>query len=226
MNLDVCVTRNFWPARMNDETPNRMTASSAACRGGNDRPIRRFFASLNRGVLWAIVILALSVLPAKAEVSREYQIKAVFLYNFAQFTQWPEGALPAEKSPIIIGIVGPDPFGPTLVETVHGETILGHPLIIEHFAHPADIKTCHILFISQPEVRHCDEILKTIKGKPVLTVGDTDSSASASAIIRFVVEKNKVHFRVNAEAARAANITLSSKLLRVAEVPPTEGRPP
>jgi len=208
---------------MNDGTPNLLTANSAAFRGGIGRAVRRSSAGFN---LLAILFLALNILPAKAQVSREYQIKAVFLYNFAQFTQWPESAFAGEKSPIIIGIVGSDPFGQTLAETVRDESIQGHPLMIEHYARAADIKTCHILFISQPEIRHCDEILNAVKGKPVLTVADSDSAASAAVMIRFAVENNKVHFRVNSGAARAAKLDLSSKLLRVAEATPGGGGPP
>jgi len=159
----------------------------------------------------------------EAQVSREYQIKAVFLYNFAQFTEWPESAFPSEKSPIIIGVMGPNPFGSALEETVRGETVQGHPLAIEHYTRAADIKSCHILFIPQQEIRQTDEIVKGMKGKPVLTVADTDGAASAAAIVRFVVENNKVHFRINPEAARAANIILSSKLLRMAEATPGGG---
>lgn len=207
---------------MNDRTPNRMTANSAAFSGGIGRTDWRFFARL----ILAVLFLTLNILSAKAQVSREYQIKAVFLYNFAQFAQWPDSAFSAEKSPIIIGIVGSDPFGPALAETVHDESIQGHPLVIEHYARPADIKTCHMLFVSQPEIRHCDEILKAVKGKPVLTVADSDATAAAGVIIRFAVENNKVHFRVNSDAARVANISLSSKLLRVAEATPGAGGPP
>jgi len=195
----------------------------AACSAGK-RSVWRFITGLR--VLCAIAVLALSGLPVEAQVSREFQIKAVFLYNFAQFTEWPENAFPNEKSPIVIGIVGPDPFGPTLEETVRGETIQGHPLTVEHYARVADIKACHILFITQPEIRHIDDILKSVKEKPVLTVADTDGAASAAAIIRFVVENNKVHFRINPEAARAANVSLSSKLLRVADASPSGGKVP
>jgi len=206
---------------MKDGTASLSSQSSPARRDGYGHTVLRLISRFG----FLVVILALSALPAKAQASREYQIKAVFLYNFAQFTEWPESAFPGEKSPIIIGIVGPDPFGPTLAETVHDETIQGHPVVIEHYAHAADIKTCHILFISQPEIRHYDDVTKIVKGKPVLTVTDTDSAASTPAIIRFVVENNKVHFRVNAEAARSANISLSSKLLRVAEATPAGGSP-
>jgi hypothetical protein len=179
----------------------------------------------NFALITAIAMLALGVLPVQAQVSREYQIKAVFLYNFAQFTQWPQSTFATDKSPIVIGVVGADPFGTSLTETIHGETIQGHPLVIEHYTHPADIKTCHILFVSQPESRRYDEITKIVKGKPVLTVSDTASAATSAAIIQFVIENNKVHFRVNTDAARAVNIDLSSKLLRVAEAPAGGGAP-
>jgi hypothetical protein len=186
---------------------------------------RRLPAAVHVGFFCALAFLLVSGSPVKAQVPREYQLKAVFLYNFAQFTEWPPSAFTDDKSPIIIGIVGADPFGSALEDTIHGETISGRPLVVQHYAHAADIKTCHLLFISQPEVRHTEEILKTVQGKPVLTVADTDGPATAQVIIRFVVENNKVHFRINAEAARTASINLSSKLLRVAELSPGRATP-
>ena len=71
-----------------------------------------------------------------------------------------------------------------------------------------------------------DEILKAVKGKPVLTVADMDNPTTSGVMIRFVVENNKVHFRINAQAARVANISLSSKLLRVADAGPSGRTPP
>jgi hypothetical protein len=174
----------------------------------------------------AIAFLLLGSLTASAQLSREYQLKAVFLYNFAQFTEWPTNAFADDKSPIIIGIVGADPFGSVLEQTTRGENVGGHPLTVQHFARAEDIKTCHLLFIPQTETRHVEEILKAVSDKPVLTVADMDSPLTASVVIRFVVENNKVHFRINASAARAANITLSSKLLRVADVAPSGRTPP
>jgi hypothetical protein len=176
--------------------------------------------------LFTLALLFLSLGSAKAQVSREYQLKAVFLYNFAQFTDWPTNTLADDKSPIVIGIIGPDPFGSALEETIRNETVGGHPLSIQHYSSPADIKTCHILFITQPEIRHVDEILKAIDGKPVLTVSDADNPAAARVMIRFAVENNKVHFRINTDAARAANVSLSSKLLRVAEATPSRRTAP
>jgi hypothetical protein len=200
----------------------------ATAPGGRESgsSLLRFILGLNSGILCAAAVLALGNLPATAQVSREYQLKAVFLFNFAQFTDWPDSAFANDKSPIIIGIVGPDPFGPALEATLRDESIKGRPLVLEHYSQVSDIKTCHILFVTQSDVRHMGEILNSVKEKPVLTVADSDSAASAGAIIRFSLQNNKVRFRINAEAARVANISLSSKLLRVADASPAGGSAP
>jgi hypothetical protein len=187
---------------------------------GKSAGLALWMTAFNIRFLWAFVVLALSGSIAQAQMSREYQLKAVFLYNFAQFTEWPDGAFADEKSPIVIGVLGTDPFGRDLAETVRDETVRGRPLVVQQYRHADEIKTCHILFISQPEIRHVDDIVKSLKGKPVLTVADADGATSAGAVIRFIVENNKVHFRINQQAAREANLTLSSKLLRVADAPP------
>jgi hypothetical protein len=171
--------------------------------------------------LFGLAYILFGIGRVQAQVSREYQLKAVFLYNFVQFTEWPTNVFAGTNSPIVIGIVGPDPFGPALEAILRGENVAGRPLTVQHFAQPADIKSCHLLFITQPEIRHVDEILKIVKDKPILTVCDTDTPATGQVMIRFAVENNKVHFRINAQAARRENISLSSKLLRVADMAPT-----
>lgn len=190
---------------------------------GNRRPpgVARSVPHLS---LLGALALALSALSAEAQASREYDLKAVFLFNFAQFTEWPPTAFTGENSPLIIGIVGKDPFGAALEDTVRGEKVQGRPLEVQHYARADQINTCHILFISASETRRMEEIVNSLRGKPVLTVADADGPATKGVMVRFVVENNKVHFRINQEAARAANLTLSSRLLRVAESLP--GRVP
>ena len=183
-------------------------------------------AVLNRPLLFvAFLLFFCGFSSSQAQVSREYQLKAVFLYNFAQFTEWPTNAFADQKTPIIIGVIGTDPFGHSLEDTVKGETIEGHPFVIVHYSRADEIKTCHILFISQSENRHMDEIVRSLKAKPTLTVADMDGPANAGVVIRFTVENNKVHFRVNQQAAADANLILSSRLLRVADATPP-GRAP
>jgi hypothetical protein len=188
--------------------------------------VLHFILSLHSRILCAAAVMALGNLTVEAQASREYQLKAVFLFNFAQFTDWPDSAFANAKSPLVIGIVGADPFGSALKATIHDESIKGRPIVLEHYSHVADIKPCHMLFITQPELRHIDEIVNSVKDKPVLTVADNGGAASAAAIIRFTLQNNKVHFRINVEAAQAAKLSLSSKLLRVADATPPGGTVP
>jgi len=153
-----------------------------------------------------------------AEPSREYKVKAVFLFNFAQFTEWPSNAFPAPDSPIVIGTLGNNPFGDFLRETVSTEMVRGHKLVVEHYQKVEEIRNCHILYIGQSEADRLEHDLNVLKGRPVLTVSDVENAAYRGVMIRLLTEKNKVRLRVNLDEARAAGLNLSSKLLRVAEV--------
>ncbi len=207
------------PANIERDSGNPVSA--VICYGFR---VLSVFQSRFIGFIWALLVFLLSTDSGEAQASREYQLKAVFLYNFAQFSEWPKDAFESANSPLVIGILGNDPFGRTLDETVNGETVNSRHILIEHYRRAEDIKACHILFINQTEARQMDEIVNSLKGKPILTVCDSDNAAFAHSIICFAVENNKVHFRINQEAAKAANITLSSKLLRVADAAPP-GRP-
>ncbi len=123
-----------------------------------------------------------------------------------------------------IGILGDDPFGPFLDETVRGERVGARPIQVRRYHRIADIEECNILFISRSENERVPEILSALKHRPVLTVSDGDGFASQGGIIQFFTDKNRIRIRINLDAAEAANLTISSKLLRVAEVVRTPRR--
>ena len=155
---------------------------------------------------------------SQSVANKEYQIKAVFLFNFAQFVEWPTNAFPEAQGPLVIGVLGENPFGTYLDEIVRGEEVNKRPLVIQHYRRAEEIKTCHILFISQSEMDRLDQILASLKGRSILTVGDAESFAKQGGMIRFITEKNKVRFGINVAAAKAAKLTISSKLLKPAEI--------
>lgn len=155
-------------------------------------------------------------LPAQTPVTREYQLKAVFLFNFTQFVEWPPTSFSTEQSPLIIGILGENPFGSFLEQTVAEEKINGHPVIVQYYNNAQDLKTCHILFINQAKNR--EPILAALKEKDVLTVSDTPDFLKQGGIIRFFTRNNKIQFQINLEASKAANLEISSKLLRLADI--------
>lgn len=178
---------------------------------------KRWSAGWRMAVLIWLAVWGLNLAAAQT-ISREYQLKAVFLYNFAQFTEWPTNAFPGTNSPVIIGVLGKDPFGRILDETVRGETINGRPLVVQRYNRVEDIKECHVLFVSASEGNQLSPVFASVKSRAILTVGETDNFVLSGGIIRFAIAANKIRLRINLDAARRANLSISSKLLRLADI--------
>lgn len=168
--------------------------------------------------LAALAIGIASNVPLDAQAVSEYQIKAVFLFNFAQFVDWPAGAFPGPTTPIVIGVVGEDPFGALLDRTVQGERINNRPIAARRFRRVEEVDLCHVLFISRSETARLDQVLARLQNRPILTVGEVDGFAFRGGMIGFVTENNKVRMRINADSAKAAGLVISSKLLRPATI--------
>jgi hypothetical protein len=151
------------------------------------------------------------------------QVEAVFLFYFSQFVDWPPGAFAGEGSPIVIGVLGDDPFDGTLDQAVAGERVDGRPIAVRRLKSIAEAKGCQILYISSSEAPQLAQILDALKGRNVLTVSDLDHFVESGGMIRFVLIDQHVRLRINAGAAQAAGLKLSSKLLRAAAPAPGEG---
>jgi YfiR/HmsC-like len=178
------------------------------------------FLSAKR-LMACVAALALIASPAGGAAHlepSEYGLKSVFLYQFCRFMEWPDSAFSSPNDPLIIGVVGEDPFGPLLKEAVQGETYHGRPIRIEHYRSARDIKRCHILFVSRSDIDQMSEITSMIAGKSVVTVGETDGFLDRGGMIALTADRNRVRLRVNASTLRAAKVDVSSKLLRVAEI--------
>jgi hypothetical protein len=158
------------------------------------------------------------------DVSTEYKFKAVFLFHFAQFVDWPANTFSSPQAPLVIGILGDNPFDNYLNETVQGENVNGHPMVIQLCHNLGDATNCQVLFISNSEKTRLDQTLAALKGKTILTVSDIDQFPEDGGIIGFVTVDGKIHFRINTDAARDANLVFSSKLLRLAEIVTTQNK--
>ncbi len=157
---------------------------------------------------------------ANSAASSEYLIKAGFTYNFAKLMQWPANAFPQPDSPIVIGILGPDPFGSTLEEVLAGKKVNARSFVVKHLKWGMDLRDCNILFVSATEAPHLEELFRQLKGQPVLTIGQMPDFARRGGIINFILEDDKVRFEVNVEAAKQADIAISSRLLTLAKIIP------
>jgi hypothetical protein len=168
----------------------------------------------------AAVALACAALatPVRAGAPSEHQVKAAFLYNFANFVKWPEGALGPAGAPLKVCVVGTDPFGAALEEAFRGQVVHGRRVEISRGPTLAALGRCHILFLSQSEQGHWPELLKELRGTPTLTVGDGPPLVRQGGMVSFVIEAKRVRFEINPGAAEHAGLRISSKLLALARI--------
>lgn len=148
----------------------------------------------------------------------EYRVKAVFLYNFTQFVEWPPASFQGSDDPFVVGILGEDPFGEYLEEVVEGEQTNGRPLSIRRFDTEKDVSDCHVLFVNLADPDQTASILENLKGQSILTIGEQDGFLESGGMVRFISVNSKIHFQINPDASSAADLKISSKLLRVADI--------
>ncbi len=171
---------------------------------------------------------------AESAQSLEYQVKAAFLYNFFQFVDWPEEKPADSNKPVIIGIIGEDPFG-NAFEPIKDKKVKGRSVVIKRFKSFEELKKstekdkpesgqeiktlteCYLLFICSSEQKNLKEIINTVKDHDVLTVGETEGFLEAGGIIKWFVEEKKIRFEINVTAAEQAKLKIRSELLRLAK---------
>ena len=190
-----------------------------------ERSVKLMFRRL--GILIVALSVSLSWVPGAftqardASDSSEYLIKAGFIFNFAKFVEWPASSFAQPDSPIVIGILGTDPFGALIDQIVQDKKIGARGFVVKRLKWGPDLKDlreCKILFVGASEKVHIDDLVQAVKGLPILTVGETPGFAEHGGVIRFVLEDNRVRFEVNVEAARQADLTISSRLLTLARI--------
>ena len=179
---------------------------------------RRASQRLTMALVLALLVGAAQDASAQSSPSPEYQLKAVFLYHFTQFVEWPPEAFAATDAPFVIGVMGDDPFGDYLDETVRGEVVAGRTIVAERLGWGDDLERCHILFVSPSESWRQPRLLRRLEGSPVLTVADAEGFAELGGMVEFATERDRIRLRINAEVARAAGLALSSKLLGLARI--------
>lgn len=154
---------------------------------------------------------------AAPKIPGEYDVKAAFLYNFITFTDWPSSAFENPSSPIVIGVLGKDPFGPTLDAMMNGERVKDRPLIVWRVTRPEDLRRCHILFVSGSESKQAGEIIRQLRTEPVLTISDIPGFAEAGGAVGFTTA-DSVKIAINPAAVQTAHLSISAKLLRLARL--------
>jgi hypothetical protein len=165
------------------------------------------------------LVLLVSGVPQSARAQStpdEYQVKAAFLFHFAQFLDWPADALNAENPSLSLCIFDDEPRRQELQSTIEGKPIGVRVFHVRLLSQPQEIQGCNILFLSRDEARRQSPILKSLRGMSVLTVGETSNFLSDGGMIRFHLDDGKIRFDINLAAAKSSHLQISSRLLLLA----------
>jgi hypothetical protein len=162
-------------------------------------------------------LLAATLAGADQTPVGEYQLKAVFLFNFAKFVEWPPQAFGGAHDPFTICIAGANPFGSSLDDEAGGKTVANRPISIRLVSNPQEAQKCQILFFPASERKRERGILEALQGSSVLTVGDADDFTAHGGIVEFRLIDARIHIEIVPEAAERAHLRISSKLLSLAD---------
>ncbi len=172
------------------------------------------------GLIGAVTVLiaASAAKPVLAQETLELAVKATYLYKFAPFVDWPDGAFASTVAPFTICVVGNDPFGSLLDRAVAGQRVGARAIVVRRVAVAFPGQPCQIMYLGGSPAQPVSRALKAMRGAPVLTVTD---GSSAPGIVDFLLSDGRVQFRIDDEAAAQGGLAISSKLLHIAvEVAP------
>jgi hypothetical protein len=183
----------------------------------SNRSIERIRRTFVHGLCALALVIAegnVAVTAAGQEAPGEYDVKAAFVYNFIKFVTWPSGEEPAGGA-MQLCILGDLPDAAPF-DDIDGQEIMGKRLHIVHLREPLEARNCQALFLSSSLSRRLPDTLELLRGRPVLTIGDTNGYAQRGVMINMYLENKRVRFEINAESAGLAGLRISTKLLSLA----------
>lgn len=151
-----------------------------------------------------------------ADTPLELSVKAAFILKFPEFVEWPASAENSTSADFNICIVGSDPFGATLTEMTVNEHVNGRPVVVRRLASLARDSACQMVYAGGSNVQSTDQTLEQARGRAILTITDAARGGTLPGIVHFVIKDERVRFEIDEEAARANDLTISSKVLGVA----------
>ncbi len=165
-------------------------------------------------LLWIALCVAAPCRGAQSSKTPEYYFKAGFLANFARLVEWPARAFPDGKTPLVLCVIDPEPFGDALA-AITGKKVRGRKLAVKTWKEIRGAGEFHILFVNTPDPALRKQIIDSVRGKPVLIVGETKGFAKREGMINFLTLENRIRFEINNERSRQAGLKISSRLLKL-----------
>jgi len=161
-----------------------------------------------------MLLMSVSALAVHAEVAKEYQLKAAFLFNFTKFVEWPAARFADETSPVVIGVFGRNPFDEELANIVKGRTVNGRAIVVTLISTAEQVPHVHLLFVPASEEPRLP--VSVWKNLGIVAVGESDGFVDQGGTITFTQQGDKLRFAVNVATAERDGLKISAQLLKLA----------
>ena len=173
-----------------------------------------------RAILCCLLLLLAAPTARAQPTAPENQIKAACLAKFSQYLEWPAAAFTNADQPILIGILGTDPFGPEFDERLRAFKTTGRPVQARRLRRVEEARGCHLLYFSASENGSLPTHLAALRGQPIFTAGDHEDFLLLGGTLRFWRHGEQIAFQINSEALREAQIKAHPRLLQLSREPP------
>ncbi len=194
-----------------------MSAAAHLPPSARAHPLRlpRSFALL--ALTFALPLLGLlSPLGAQTSVSKEYQIKAAFIYNFTRYVDWPAHRFEDEASPLLIAVLGKHQIEQELSSLAKERSAKGREVRVILVSSVEEMAAAHVLFVPVGEEKRLPPSIPHLAG--LLTVGESTEFSRRGGVITFTLVADKIRFEINQSAGERAGLRLSGQLLKLATV--------
>ncbi len=165
-------------------------------------------------------LLLAASLPAPGQqdaTALERRVKAAFLYKFAEYVEWPEGAFARPNAPVTVGVAGADEVAAELTQVVATRSVDGRPVQVRRLREGDSLAGVHVLFAGRAESARVMALARATPSQPILVVTEAESALNQGSIANFVMTGGRVRFEIALDNAERRGLKLSSRLLTVAQ---------
>lgn len=171
-------------------------------------------------ILLSASLLLCAQAGARAQAARkpEYLLKAEYMAFVGQAsTRFSPQELEANSS-FRLGVVGRSPFEGFLAQVYERRTVRGKPVKIVFPRTPDEVANCQMIFICRSESDRLEEVLGWVKGRPVITIGDSKGFLSRGVMVNFSLEQDRIVIWVNLEAAKRSGLGFAPDFLELVRI--------
>jgi len=173
--------------------------------------IARQVSGRGRQFLVCLTLLLFFVPAAHGQLHDERAVKAAFVFNLTKYVEWPQPG-----SEVVIGFMGEAQTGEMFQKMLDGKSSGSRAIRVLLFPSDQDLVRCSILYIADPSAKRIRAVLEQVRGKDVLTVGDTELFVRAGGMIGLITVGERVQIEVSLEVAQESKLKISSQLLSIA----------